>query len=217
MTYIKFLILPAIFLVLLLGGLAFNQGLFDSHPVNPKSPSEFSSEKSKPSEVLSSDAESFGALRTLSPGEFPKGEFPRVGGGSFEFSELRGKYVLLNLWATWCAPCVAEMPALNTLHEKLSGPNFEVVSISYDEELSSLTRFLEKTPLSFKVLHDSEATSSDYFKSEGFPETFLFGPDGKQLLIYDLDIKEKVPRIVGDRPWSDERWMDSIKRTISGR
>jgi len=213
---LKYLLLPLSLLAMLVAGLAFNAGFFDQASANTRivagDPSLYGSEGLKGGEEGNIDSS-----LVLKPGTLPALELKGSDGSVFDPKDLRGKFVLLNLWATWCVPCVEEMPALNNLHKEISGPNFEVVAINYDSEKKTLDKFLEKTPLSFTNLHDPELMSVDSFGTVGFPETFLFGPDGKQLAIFDLEENKFVAKIVADRPWDSEAWVKNIKKMISNR
>jgi thiol-disulfide isomerase/thioredoxin len=91
------------------------------------------------------------------PLQLPNLAFDDANGQPRKLSDWRGKTVLVNLWATWCVPCRKEMPALDRLQEKLSGPNFEVVAINID------TRDPEK-PKNF--LKDAKLTRLGYFSDK---------------------------------------------------
>jgi len=91
------------------------------------------------------------------PLQLPNLAFDDANGQPRKLSDWRGKTVLVNLWATWCVPCRKEMPALDRLQEKLSGPNFEVVAINID------TRDPEKPR---KFLQDAKLTRLGYFNDQ---------------------------------------------------
>jgi thiol-disulfide isomerase/thioredoxin len=91
------------------------------------------------------------------PLKLPDLAFEDADGAPKKLSDWRGKTVLVNLWATWCVPCRREMPALDSLQEKLKGPNFEVVAINID------TRDPEKPR---KFLEDAKLTRLGYFNDQ---------------------------------------------------
>ncbi len=91
------------------------------------------------------------------PLKLPDLAFEDADGKPVKLSDWRGKTVLVNLWATWCVPCRREMPALDSLQEKLKGPNFEVVAINID------TRDPEKPR---KFLQDAKLTRLGYFNDQ---------------------------------------------------
>ncbi|EFL88024.1 TlpA disulfide reductase family protein [Ahrensia sp. R2A130] len=110
--------------------------------------------------------------------------FNNADGTSAKLSDRKGKTVLLNLWATWCAPCRAEMPALEELNETLGGENFEVVPISLDLGTDEKPkRFYEEMKLDgLPFQHDGQMGVHSTFKNEGLalglPVTFLIDGNG---------------------------------------
>jgi thiol-disulfide isomerase/thioredoxin len=101
-------------------------------------------------------------------------------GGTFRLAELKGKYVLIDFWATWCAPCVAETPALKKLHDTYGARGFEIVGVSLDETTAPLRDFVKARKIPWPQIHnltcgsDLQAT----FGVSTIPATFLVGPDG---------------------------------------
>jgi thiol-disulfide isomerase/thioredoxin len=101
-------------------------------------------------------------------------------GGTFRLSDLKGKYVLIDFWATWCAPCVAETPALKKLYDLYGAKGFEIVGVSLDETAAPLRDFVKAREIPWKQVHnltcgtDLQAT----FGVSTIPATFLVGPDG---------------------------------------
>jgi peroxiredoxin len=118
------------------------------------------------------------------PGRGPRGEaapgfdLPRLSGGRLQLASLRGQVVLVNFWATWCAPCVAEMPSLQKLHEALGAHGLAVVGISIDEERGELERFVRDHGLTFPVLHDASGAVASAWGVQGYPETFVLDAAG---------------------------------------
>lgn len=100
-------------------------------------------------------------------------------GRSVKLSELKGKVVLLNFWATWCGPCIAEMPLLKTVYEENRGKGFELLAISGDDAASGdqVRRFSKEHRLTFPVFHD-EATAKLY-NVLGYPGNVLIDRDGR--------------------------------------
>jgi peroxiredoxin len=111
----------------------------------------------------------------------PDFELPDLAGKRQRLSALRGKVVLLNFWATWCPPCVEEIPSLLALRAAMRGKDFELVTVSVDEELPALRAFLAKhlkDPSAYPVLSDPQKKSATAFGTEKFPETFLIDRRG---------------------------------------
>ena len=93
----------------------------------------------------------------------------------------RGKIVLLNFWATWCAPCVREMPALDALHAELGGKDFAVVAVSIDRlGFAKITPFLKKLGINkLHVLHDNSRKLYRKSGVRGLPTTLIIDHEGK--------------------------------------
>ncbi len=99
-------------------------------------------------------------------------------GSGMSLSDYRGKYVLLNFWATWCPPCVQEMPSLSTVHDRFQRDGLVVLGVSVDEEKEAYDRFLEIRPVSFPTARDPERSVSTIYGTAKYPETYLIDPEG---------------------------------------
>ena len=98
-------------------------------------------------------------------------------GNSFTLSEQQGKVVLLNFWATWCSPCVEEMPALEKVYQEY-GDQVEVLAVDCGEEKETVDQFLEEKDYSFPVAYDEKNEISEKYPSDGIPYTLVIGKDG---------------------------------------
>jgi peroxiredoxin len=97
--------------------------------------------------------------------------------------DYRGDVVMINIWATWCAPCRIEMPAIEQLHRAYSGKGLKIIAVSVDEPGSEaqIRSFVKEYGLSFEVLHDpggQEGKVSRAYQTTGYPETVIIGRDG---------------------------------------
>ncbi len=101
-----------------------------------------------------------------------------LNGKKWTLSELRGKIVLVNFWATWCAPCREEMPSLDDLYTHYQNEGLVILSIT-DETPTKVDAFLEGKNYHPPVLIDSERVANTEFHVEGIPQTFVFDRDGK--------------------------------------
>ena len=101
-------------------------------------------------------------------------------GAVVALTDLRGQVVLVNLWATWCAPCRFETPFLQSLFEGYRGRGLEVVGISVDDAgFEDVVReFTGEHGVTYTILYDPEMRSMDAFHAVGLPATFLIGRDG---------------------------------------
>ena len=117
------------------------------------------------------------------PRELPELRF--VGGeqNAVALSDFRGRTVLLNLWATWCPPCVEEMPMLDALQAELGGPNFEVVALSVDRGgVAPIRAFYERIDVErLDVYVDPSAMAVEELGALGLPTTLLIDPNGREI------------------------------------
>jgi peroxiredoxin len=104
----------------------------------------------------------------------------------------RGKVVLLNFWATWCAPCRKEMPSIQTLWDRYKDQDLVVLAVSEDDGArEQITRFIHKIDVNFPVLLDHDLKIGDSYMLPGLPTTYLIGRDGTI-----------AATIVGTQDWS---------------
>ena len=100
-------------------------------------------------------------------------------GKRYQRDNYKGQVTVINFWATWCPPCVKEIPSLNRLREQLQGIPFELISVNYAESPATILEFLKKVDVHFPVLLDETGKVSVRWKVIAFPSTFIIGPDGK--------------------------------------
>jgi len=109
----------------------------------------------------------------------PDFTFPGLDGKKVRLSDYKGKVVLVNIWATWCPPCVDEMPSMEKLYQKFKGENFEILAVSIDEPgLKAVAPFMKKSGLTFPALIDSEGTIKTVYGITGIPESFIIDQQG---------------------------------------
>jgi thiol-disulfide isomerase/thioredoxin len=104
---------------------------------------------------------------------------PTVNGELYELAAHRGKWVVVNFWATWCGPCLKEMPELSALHTMRE--NVEVVGLAYEEiEPAEMQVFLKEHPVTYPIaIVDIYQPPQDFATPRGLPITYLIAPDGK--------------------------------------
>lgn len=108
----------------------------------------------------------------------PNFQLDNLDGKAISLSELQGKPVLLNLWATWCYSCISEMPLLQTVHEEQSARGLVLLTINMGESSSKVAEFLESHNLSFPVLLDPNKDVARQYNIQYIPTTFFIDKDG---------------------------------------
>lgn len=101
-----------------------------------------------------------------------------------DLSSYKGKVVLLNFWATWCAPCQIEMPRFAAWQKTYDAQGLQVLAVSMDDDQDLVLDFLKKHPLPFPVLMGDEDLGSQYGEVLGLPVTFLIDRDGTIAAIF---------------------------------
>ena len=115
-------------------------------------------------------------------------------GRELKLADFRGKFVLLDFWATWCAPCVAELPNVQSAHKELAGKGLEVVSISFDKKAETAAKFMKDRGIAWPQVWAEGAdkgTLAQFYGVGGIPATFLIDPDG---MIVATDLKGAAMR-----------------------
>lgn len=108
--------------------------------------------------------------------------FKAVDGTKVDLSAMKDKVVLVDFWATWCGPCVGEIPNVKAVYDKYHGSGFEVIGISLDNDKSALKKFVKKNALPWPQSCSGDGWDDDLAKKYGIssiPAMFLIGKDGK--------------------------------------
>lgn len=139
------------------------------------------------------------------PREIGEGRFLNEAGEKIGFDAFRGKVVLVNLWATWCAPCRREMPSIDRLAAELTGPEFQVVAISVDLGGADKARefFSEIGIANLDFYIDPTARVGKAFKAFGLPLTVILDAEGREL-----------GRLVGPAEWDTPEALDLVRAAI---
>lgn len=95
------------------------------------------------------------------------------------FADYRGKVLLVNIWATWCEPCRAEMPAIERLHHLVTDTTFRIVSVSIDKaDSGTVMAFAREYGLTFPILQNQSGDIQDIYQTTGVPESFVVDKSG---------------------------------------
>jgi len=136
----------------------------------------------------------------------PDFTLPLVGGGSVKLSELRGKVVMINFWATWCPPCRAEMPSMERLYAQTKDLGFQILAVNVEADgLQMLPDYLKDHPHSFPIPVDDQGEVQTAYGVFRFPESFLVDRQGVI-----------VEHIIGGRDWAERPMVEKI-RALTGQ
>jgi thiol-disulfide isomerase/thioredoxin len=123
----------------------------------------------------------------------PDFTLPTLSGEAIRLADLRGKVVLLNFWATWCAPCRAEMPAIDALYQRYKARGLEVLAVNLDMlSGAGVEAFLKEVAVTFRILMDPAWSTARAYRVDGLPTTYLIDRAGNV-----------VVREAGERDWQD--------------
>ena len=136
-------------------------------------------------------------------GETPALVLNDLNGKQRQLSDYRGKVVVLNFWATWCGPCVKEMPSLENLARRMSGEQFALLTVNFGEKPARIHSFLKKVGVSLPVLLDPDMSASRNWVKKGLPTTYIIGPDQK--IRY---------RLLGDLQWDAPEVEQKIRKLL---
>ena len=144
----------------------------------------------------------------------PEFKLRNLKGEKVSLKDYRGKLVLINFWATWCVPCVAEMPSLERLYKKYKDKGFEILAISGDVDTEVLVNFVNSEKLTFQILRDPTLMISPKYGLEGFPESFLISKEGKLVSFINPETGLSSDKFVGDKPWDTPIYERIIEKNL---
>ena len=136
----------------------------------------------------------------------PKIEAIDLQGKAWTTAELTGKVVVLNFWATWCAPCKDELPTLQTLYD-ISDAQTVVLTINVREPAARASRYMQSTGMTFPVISDAKGELAKRWGVTVYPTTILIAPNGQARW-----------RVVGDVDWSGPQanaWLTELRQNVS--
>jgi len=145
-----------------------------------------------------------GALRSPLIGQ-PAPTFELVGldGRSEDSAGLLGRVVIVNFWASWCGPCRTEMPILEQLHKQYRAKGFTMVGVNVEPNSADALKALQKTPVSFPILFDTDSTVSKLYQVQGMPNTVILDRKGNVRYVHR-----------GYKPGDENIYLDQIRALI---
>ena len=119
--------------------------------------------------------------------------------GAIKLSELKGKAVYLDFWASWCGPCKQSFPWMNEMQSRYGAKGLRIVGLNVDQKTEDAKNFLKETPASFDIAFDQAGKTPRAYAVKGMPTSVLIGPDGKVLLVHSgfrgeqqLELEHKI-------------------------
>jgi peroxiredoxin len=137
--------------------------------------------------------------------EAPDFTLESLDGESRSLSSYRGKLVFLNFWATWCPPCRAEMPSMQTLYDTVGTDDFEIVAVNLQEGAGPVQDFVDEHGYTYPVLLDSSGRTGGMYGVRAIPSTFLIDRDGTLLGMF-----------VGGREWDTPEALAFFEQVVDG-
>ena len=121
-------------------------------------------------------------------------------------NEARGQVTLVNIWATWCIPCRAEMPAMEKLYHELGPKGLRILAVSIDDgDPQDVRSFVTELGLTFEILHDKTGDIQRVYQTTGVPESFLLDRNGVI-----------VKKVIGEHPWGSPSNQRIIADLLGG-
>jgi thiol-disulfide isomerase/thioredoxin len=142
-----------------------------------------------------------GELKPYSGAPLPDFTLSDMGGASHTLGHYRGQVVMVNFWATYCGPCIREIPSMQRLRERLADKPFEILAIDMAEERANVAAFLQhhRIAVNFPILLDTEGTVLEQWMVSAVPTTFIIDPEGE--IRYALH---------GGLEWDSDEVIDTI-------
>ena len=131
---------------------------------------------------------------------------PLLSGGNAALSSYKGKVVILNFWATWCPPCRAEMPSMETLYKRLKSQGLEMLAVDIGEDQAVVQQFIKNNNYTFPVLLDKDAKVSTQYGVSAIPTTYILDREGKI-----------ISMIVGSIQWDDPKVIAAFEALLKSR
>ncbi|NJN46039.1 MAG: TlpA family protein disulfide reductase [Candidatus Competibacteraceae bacterium] len=126
-------------------------------------------------------------------------------GKTHTLADYQGKVIIVNFWATWCPPCVKEMPSLQRAWEQLRQEDIQVLAINMGQDREDIDYFLSKYPVEFPILLDSDVAVAESWGIKGLPTTFVLDASMRM-----------VVEVIGEREWDDPELLNQVRALKTG-
>ena len=135
----------------------------------------------------------------------PAFELPNLAGGKTSLASYQGKVVVVDFWATWCAPCIKEIPEYTEFYAKNKSRGVEMVGVIFDSgEPAEIEEFLKKTKVAYTQLLGDDSLLGKYQATQGFPTTFVIGKKG-----------EILKKVLGSPPGKFEGLQKAVEEALA--
>lgn len=124
-------------------------------------------------------------------------------GRTVSVSNFGGKLLVLNFWATWCPPCISEIPSLDQFQKLFASSGVVVLGVSVDKDEQVYKRFLSRAKVSFMTARDPGNKINAEYGTFKFPETYLINSDGKVVM-----------KVINETDWTDPKMLDYVKSLL---
>jgi len=128
--------------------------------------------------------------------------------------QASGKVTLVNFWATWCAPCMAELPALEQMYRRLDAQGLTVVGVAVDDTVANVRQAVQSNGITYPVLLDEKGMSKRQFELKGFPESFVLDSQKRVMILNDPGDGMPVTKIIGPREWSQNQALQVFQELL---
>ena len=145
-------------------------------------------------------------LKPWKGGATPPLALKDLSGKIHKLEEYRGKVVMVQFWATWCPPCLKEMPAMQRLEKKMAGKPFVILAVNMGEGEKDVSEFINKMKINFTVLLDEEGNGVGAWKVFVAPSTFLLDPQG--------NIRQTLQ---GGAEWDEPPYVKAISEMLPAK
>jgi peroxiredoxin len=124
-------------------------------------------------------------------------------GRTISANNFGGKVLVLNFWATWCPPCIDELPSLDEFQQQFAGSGVVVLGVSVDKDEKAYRRFLSRAKVSFLTARDPENKINAEYGTFKFPESYIINSEGKVVM-----------KIISETNWTDDKMMSYVKSLL---